>query len=379
MSSLKVLLLGGSGQVGGKSTTACFNCAYVHILPGALLGRITQTFPNIKLTVILRTKILDAVIRELGADITIVHADFNTDLSKIESISSSHDIIINAATSRDTDLAAAILRGTATHKSITNCNTILVHLSGAGNFSDNSIEGVFKQPEDPFNDTNPDHVRKINSTNKPNGACDELILREASLGQVNAYFVSPGGVYGSSRQHIAINADSAEARRYASARGVWVGWMFNNISERGFSPYVGPGTSVMPTVHVDDVVSLILSVMAKAIQVGQNYLKEDAYKHYYLAIAEAIEAKRMAQMFADAAYKLGIIAKAETRVVAYDEVGTSGGYVTSSQKGDVSLAAASRNRYLAGNIVVKAQNAAKLGWKPNGPHLQEVLEETMQL
>lgn len=236
-------------------------------------------------------------------------------------------------------------------------------MSGAGNFSDNSELGTFVEPAQPFNDTNPEHVAAIDAHMKPNGAVDKLILDAAVQGMVNAYFVTPGGIYGASEQHVArraVNEGVTEAKRYAEATGVWFGWMLSNITDYGFSPYVGPGTSLFPVIYVDDVVELTLKVLNVAIKNGQKYQPEDVFKHYYLGISETLPAKELATMFAGAAARSNLISTPEVKSVPYQKPGATG--------------YAAANRYLAGNIIVKAENAKKLGWKPQGTSLREYLE-----
>ena len=75
---------------------------------------------------------------------------------------------------------------------------MIFHVSGADNFVDNSETGVFIANDHPFNDANPDEVRTITAAFEPNGAVDEVLFKAVASGDVNVYFVSPGGVYGHS-------------------------------------------------------------------------------------------------------------------------------------------------------------------------------------
>lgn len=194
----------------------------------------------------MRSTALDAAIEALGG-VTIAHGDFS-DLEAIEKLSSNHNIVLNCATSTNAPVTAAILRGIRNTK--TPKKPILHHLSGAGNFVDGSTSGTYVPQPRPWNDGNPDDVRNITAALTPNGACDELILKAAAAeGYVDAFFVCPGGIYGASANHIGVAAGAAAAL----APGVWVGWMMDSIATLGFSPYVGDGTAVFRTVHVDDV------------------------------------------------------------------------------------------------------------------------------
>jgi hypothetical protein len=283
-----------------------------------LLSKFRKTYPSTPITVFLRTTVLDSAISNLG-NIEIVQGDFQANLSDLENLVSKHSIIINAATSTDPVVNAAILRGISTrHKS--GKKTILIHVTGAGNFVDEGKTGIYNEEIIAFNDSNPNHVRKINASMAPNGPSDEIILRAAANGEVNAYFVCPVGVYGSSKDHIAHSAGPTGAK-YANTAGIWANWMMDNVTELGFSPYVGPGTSVFYTIHVDDVVSLILAVYAKAIEVGDNYQPKDVYQNFYLGADEKHQAKFLATSFAKAMARNGKVPNAEARSVSYDEAG----------------------------------------------------------
>jgi nucleoside-diphosphate-sugar epimerase len=349
MSTESILLLGASGQVGG-----------------ALLTVLRSQYPSYPITLFLRTHALDAAIGRLSK-VTVVHGDFETSdgLASLENTVSKHGIIINAATSRDITVNQAVLRGLEKYRATTKQNAILIHVSGAGNFSDNREAGEFHTTGEvaglqlPFDDTDPTAVSQINAHHQPNGASDEIIMAFTRKGKANAYIVCPGGIYGASQDHIGILSTTDEGRKYARTPGVWAGWMIENIKQLGFSPYVGQGKSYFYTVHVDDVVSLILLVFAKAMRerVEGTYAPEDVYGNFYIAAGDGYIGSDIADLFAKAVAKLGIIKEnAVVKSVTYEEAGLTA-------------------RYLAGNILLKGKNAQKLGWKRKGKSLEETLLE----
>ena len=152
---------------------------------------------------------------------------------------------------------------------------------------------------------------------RPNGACDELILNAATAGDVNAFFVSPGGIYGASANHVGLRTGAASAL----APGVWVGWMLQNIETLGFSPYVGNGTGIFPTIHVDDVVELMMLVFQKALEKWSSYEPDDVYSHYYLCVDERHSTKALATAFADLLYRTGKMTAPDVRSVPYEKAG----------------------------------------------------------
>ena len=276
-----------------------------------------KTHPSIPITAYLRSTVLDAALTALG-NFTIIHGTFE-EHSKIEELSATHSIIVNCAASFNLPVTEAILKGIRATK-VPN-KPILLHLSGTGNFVDRSKLGTYIPQEHPFNDSNPDQVRKIDASYPPNGACDQLILAAAAKGEVNALFVCPGGIYGTSENHIGLTVGAASAK----APGVWVLWNMENIQELGFSPYVGPGTSIIRLVHVDDVVDLTMRVFQKALDTWDTYKPEDVYSHFYIAVNDAPEAKPVAEAYGELMFRMGKIASPVPKQVTYEEAGKVAG------------------------------------------------------
>lgn len=311
---MSVLLIGASGQVGG-----------------AFLTVFRRAYPSTPITLFLRTHALDEAVKSLG-NITIIHGDFDTDLQLLEKLASEHDIVINAATSSSLHINEAILRGFVAYKDRTGNNAILLHLSGTGNFVDGSRSGEFSAFNSaldlPFHDTNPEQVKKINTSMEPNGASDKIILRAAEARKVDAYFVCPVGIYGASHDHIGRLA-GAEGEAYANALGVWAGWMISDIVAKGYSPYVGPGTTQFFTVHVDDVVDLMMRVYTKALKDREEskYGKDSVHGESYVAAGEKWENKQIAELFAEAMVRReklkGDGERVEVRSGTFEEAGTT--------------------------------------------------------
>ena len=78
---------------------------------------------------------------------------------------------------------------------------------------------------------------------------------------MNAFFVCPGAICDTGTNYLGLTVGAASAK----ARGVRVLWNLESIQEPGLSPYVGPGTSIIHLVHVDDVVDLIMLIFQKAL------------------------------------------------------------------------------------------------------------------
>lgn len=282
---------------------------------GAFISLFRKQYPEIPTTFFLRSTELDGALKALGKT-TIIHGVFD-DLDKVEELAATHSIVLNCAASMNTALTEAILRGTRARKAKTGRNSVLYHLSGAGNFVDNSKTGNYIPTEHRFNDASPDDVRTITATNQPNGPCDELIFKAATAGEVNAYFVCPGGVYGHSPDHIGRSVGAASA----FTTGVWADYMFRNVEDLGFGAYVGEGTSLFGIIHVDDVVSLMLLVFQKVLDTDDTYQPEDVYRNWYNGIDKEEPSKKLATAFAQVQYRRGKIPSPSTKSVPYEEAG----------------------------------------------------------
>ena len=323
---VSILFLGASGQVGG-----------------AFLSVFRKANPQTPITAYLRSTALDEALSALG-NVTIIHGTFE-EYDRIEQLAASHAIVINCAASFNPPLTSVILKGIRNTGAVKSSKRpILLHLSGTGNFVDHNRTGEYLPRHHIFNDSNPDDVRRIDASYPPNGATDELILAAAAKGEVNAFIVCPGGIYGQSANHVGLSTGAAAAK----AAGVWVLWNLKNVETLGFSPYIGPGTSIIRLIHVDDVVSLMMLVYQRAQDTWETYKPEDVYSHFYVCVDEAVESKKVAKAFGEFLHREGKIVSAAPKQVSYEEAGTTA-------------------FYSAGNTMVQAVKAKELGWEPRAP------------
>ena len=338
---------------------------------GAFIPLFRKEYPDIPITFFLRTIELDSALQALGGT-TIVHGVFD-DLDKIEELAAAHAIVLNCAASMNVPVTEAILRGAITFKKATGKNSVLYHLSGAGNFVDNSRSGSYVPTKHRFDDAQADDVRTITAANEPNGACDELIIKAANRGEVNAYFVCPGGVYGHSVDHIGRAVGVASAY----APGVWVDYMLRNIEQIGFGPYVGDGTSVFGIVHVDDVVALMLLVFQKIIDRIDVYEPDDAYQNWYNGVDKEEPSKQLATAFAQVQFRRGKILSPTIHSVSYEEAGSVARSVLNTLQ-VIKLPVQYSNilsRYIAGNMLISCNNSKSLGWQPQALDIYTVLRQ----
>ena len=112
----------------------------------------------------------------------------------------------------------------------------MIHVSGAGNFSDGGKTGSFNPESKHWNDADKNDIKRISSSMK-NGGPDKIILEADAAGIVDGFIVCPVGIHG-----------LAETGIRSSSRGVIITKMVENALRLGYSPYVGDGTAVFQMV-----------------------------------------------------------------------------------------------------------------------------------
>jgi uncharacterized protein YbjT (DUF2867 family) len=118
-----VLLFGATGLVGAR-----------------LAADIKRSHPDWALTAFFRNPSADEYFKSTARVDTIVHGSFS-DTDLVRTLSKSHDIVINAATSFDVDFVNLVIAGME-ERPASNKGT-LIHVSGTGNFIDFGTTGNF--------------------------------------------------------------------------------------------------------------------------------------------------------------------------------------------------------------------------------------------
>jgi hypothetical protein len=104
----------------------------------------------------------------LGAT-RVVNGTFS-ELEKVQSLSTEHDIVINCASSTDTAFVNAIIDGLKQRPETK--KGILIHLSGTGNFiTGGNYDGKASDNTKVWNDANEEDIKLINTEMK-NGKTD---------------------------------------------------------------------------------------------------------------------------------------------------------------------------------------------------------------
>jgi len=111
-----ILLLGATGLVGSH-----------------LILELHERYPNLPVTVFVRNTSIDDYLTATAGVARIVHGDFS-EHAKLAALAKEHDIVINVGSSGDESITEAIMDGLK--KRPIESKTVLIHMSGTGNFMD---------------------------------------------------------------------------------------------------------------------------------------------------------------------------------------------------------------------------------------------------
>ncbi|KAH9890162.1 hypothetical protein F4778DRAFT_374543 [Xylariomycetidae sp. FL2044] len=316
-----VLLFGATGFIGAP-----------------LAKQIKQAHPSWPVTIFIRNQTVEEYFKsEVGVD-RIEYGTFG-DSDKISTLSREHDLVINAADSKNTELTASILAGQAQKPG--GAKGKLVHVSGGGNFLDGTTKGEFNPEGKIWNDDNEEDIKLIHDQ-MFNGAADKMILDAGAEGKVDAYIACPVVVYGRSSGP-------------APVPGLGYSLYTSNAKALGFVPYVGPGTSVAATVHIDDVLTFLLSLIERVVK---DEIQGSAYSKYYILSGPTVTNKDLATGFARAMHQVGIMPSPEPKSVAFEEAGGLAGL-------------------LASNMLVRNDRAVRMGFRATRTSMLAQLDEDL--
>lgn len=96
-----------------------------------LVLALRDNYPDLPVTVYLRNTSIDDYLTRIADIAQIVHGTFD-EHAKITALAKEHDIVINVGSSWDVGLTESIIEGLK--KMPADAKTILIHMSGTGNF-----------------------------------------------------------------------------------------------------------------------------------------------------------------------------------------------------------------------------------------------------
>ena len=129
--------------------------------------------------------------------------------------------------------------------------------------------------------------------------------------------------------------------------------------EIGFVPYIGDGSSLFQSLHVEDFPPFVLKVLDLALQDPEP--KSSVYERCYIVTSQATTWKETSNAFAKLLYKQGVVKSPEAKSVSLKEAGT--GELPNLQ---------------AGSMLLKNGRAKRLGWKPVKEGILEYLAKEVE-
>jgi len=170
-----------------------------------------------------------------------------------------------------------------------------------------------------------------------NGPTDTPILEAGQRGKIITYIVCLAVTHG---QNV-LGSSATLGVGYSILTGLAKGL--------GFVPYIGEGTAVLGAVHVEDTIPFIQKIVRMA---GTEQPTGDAYSRYYILHGEKLNWRDFGKALAPILYAKGLVSSPEPRRISIDEAG----------EGEAKY-------LLAGNMLVRGDRAARLGFKPEHPSM----------
>lgn len=171
------------------------------------------------------------------------------------------------------------------------------------------------------------------------------VLEAGKSGKLNTYIIFPSGVYGSS---IGPNP--------GKALGVIQLLYKLQAQELGFVPYVGDGSSLFQSLHVEDFPPFVLKVLEEALRTDAP--KDSVYARCYFATSQATPWKTVSEAFAKLLYAQGVVDSPKAKSVLLENAGS--GELPNLQ---------------AGSMLLRNERAKRLGYKSVKENVVEFVEQ----
>ncbi|EXJ69102.1 uncharacterized protein A1O5_08037 [Cladophialophora psammophila CBS 110553] len=318
-----VLLFGATGLIGSR-----------------LAVHVKKAHPEWPLTVFLRNTNVDEWFRATVNADRIVHGSIS-DIDLVRSLSWEHDIVVNAISSFDGGFINNVISGMEDRPE--HAKGTLIHISGTGNFIDNGKSGNFNPDSKVWNDDNEDDIRQI-VRGMFNGPTDVPVLEAGVRGKIITYVVCFAITYGS---------NIGPAPNLGVAYNIFT----SNAKQHGFVPYIGDGSAIASTVHVEDAVPFLTKIIGIA---GTEKPTGSAYSRYYILHGERVAWKELSSVLAKILHAKGVVASPEPKSVPAAEAG----------EGEIGL-------LIAANMLVQGDRAARLGFRATHPSILVQIQEDL--
>ncbi|KIY62891.1 NAD(P)-binding protein [Cylindrobasidium torrendii FP15055 ss-10] len=234
MAPLNIFILGGTGYVGGT--------VIVDILKRG----------NHEITALVRSKEKALALEALKLGSLNVVLGTATDAAVVDSCVQEADIIIDTYDSDNVEGTAVLLGACKKRFDNTKEKVTLIHVSGCAVLKDEAM-GKFAS-ETIWDDTDVDKLAQLPPT-QPHRVVDLQVLEADTEGYVNSYIVIPGAIYG----HADNLLSQAGIQRDTDLGPRMV--IDHVIALAGTPAAIGGGFNLWPWVHVEDVSTLILTIL----------------------------------------------------------------------------------------------------------------------
>jgi nucleoside-diphosphate-sugar epimerase len=174
------------------------------------------------------------------------------------------------------------------------------------------------------------------------------VLEAGKTGKLNTYLLFPSGTYGHSLGPVP-----------GTALGVIQLLYKLQAQQLGFVPYVGEGSSLFQSLHVEDFPPFVLKVLDEALKTDEP--KESAYARCYIVSSQPTPWKVVSAAFAKLLHAQGVVNSPEARSVPLEEAGE--GELPNLQ---------------AGSMLFTNERAKRLGFKPVKEDVVEFLEREVE-
>jgi len=316
-----VFLLGSTGYIGGS-----------------LLVALKKEHPDLQITALVRSESDFDAIRKAGA--IPIQGTFQ-DLDKIADLSANADVIINTGDNDDVEFTNAILRGLKARGDAGKPVGVLIHTSGGMIYLDDTTSGKFDPNAKIWTD-NEDDVRSL-TTSMLHGQVDVPILKAGEEGYVYTYIINPSAVYGPTFGPLVRHSGPIKL-----VAGVFI------QQKQAF--YVGEGSSIVETIHINDLIDLYLRIFKLAVA---GPPASNSYERYFIATSGRHEYREVASAIGKTLHKLGCIDSPEPKSIGFEEAGPIG-------------------RYMAANTACRPGRVFTLGWVPKEESYLEVISRDVE-
>ncbi|KIY64072.1 NAD(P)-binding protein [Cylindrobasidium torrendii FP15055 ss-10] len=234
MAPLNIFILGGTGYVGGTILEDIFKRE------------------NFEITVLVRSNEKALALEALKLGSLHVVVGTATDAAILETCVNKADIIIDTFNSDDVEGTAVLLGACKKRFDTTKEQIALIHVSGCAVLKD---EAMGRYASDTiWDDTDTDKLAQIPST-QPHREADLEVLKADAAGYIKSYLVIPGAIYGHADTVLSqagIQKDNDLGPRMSIG---------HTVALAGSPAAIGGGLNLWPWVHVEDVSSLILTIL----------------------------------------------------------------------------------------------------------------------